>query len=76
MNSYIPRTRAEVDPLLQQVPAAPALEKLRALGVRFIVFHKDLILTPEENVLPRMKASPELRLSAEDPRLAIFEILS
>jgi hypothetical protein len=74
VNSYVPKIRAELDKYFQQAPTEKSLEKLRAMGTKYIVFHKGLVLLPEEAILSPLKSSRNLTLTFEDAAIAIFEI--
>ena len=74
VNSYVSRARAELDPELQRVPEREALRKLRSVGVEYVVFHKKLVLLPDEDILARLRSSSDLVQRLDDERIAIFEI--
>lgn len=75
VNGYLPKSRVRVDEIVQQLPGVQAFVELKKIGINYLVFHKKLILAPEENILATLKSSAYLKLSQEDDDLAIFKLL-
>jgi hypothetical protein len=73
-NGYVSKTRVEVEDLVQRLPERQALIGLKNIGIRFLVFHKDLVLDPVDDNLSNLRASSNLKLTFEGDREAIFEI--
>jgi hypothetical protein len=74
VNSYVPRSRAELDREIQAIPAPDALKKVREAGGSYIVFHKKMVIHEGEDVLEKMKHAPGLSLKLENDDIAIFEV--
>ena len=74
-NGYIPRWRLEVETAVDELPSPRAIDYLKKLGVEYIVFHKNMILFPDEDILPELKRSGRLRLATEGKSEVIFEII-
>lgn len=73
-NGYIPKRRLEIEEYIRLLPSAAGVKKLRNFGVEFIVYHKDMVLFPNENILDELKVSPYLNLRSENMRDVIFEL--
>lgn len=73
-NGYVSRKRMEVEDWTRRLPDPGALAELENLGVSLLVFHKNLVLFPDEDILTSLKESKHLKLVSETDREAIFEI--
>jgi hypothetical protein len=72
VHGYFPRTRLEVQKLVDALPAPQALAGLRALGVDHIVYHRALELPWERGLFRRLTASPALVPLATSAEVTIF----
>jgi hypothetical protein len=73
-NGYVSKARADVESFTRRLPDRDALRGLQEIGVEYLIFHKDLVLFPEEDILAKLRASKELKLKLEGAREVIFEI--
>lgn len=74
INGYLPAEHMKLNEVIQQVPESKALNYLKSLGTNYLVFHKNLIIYPNEDILERLKKSPGLELVLEDGDLSIFKL--
>lgn len=73
-NGYVSKARMEVEGMVRRLPERESLADLRKMGVDLLVFHKGLVLFPDEEILVRLKTAAGLKLVQETEREAIFEI--
>ena len=72
VHGYFPRTRLEVQKLIDALPAPEACARLRALGVDHVVYHRTLELPWERGIYRKLAASGELVALASSPEVTIF----
>ena len=72
VHGYFPRTRLQVQKMIDALPAPEAFSRLRALGVDRLVYHRALELPWERGLYRKLAASPELVTLASSPEVTIF----
>jgi hypothetical protein len=72
VHGYFPRTRLELQKVIDALPAPEALARLRGLGVDHIVYHRALELPWERGLFRRLAASPALVPLASSAEVTIF----
>lgn len=74
INGYLPASRLVVDELSKNLPKKDAIDKLKEIGLEYLVFHKQLVLFPGENILNDLKGSTLLNVEFEDDEIAVVKI--
>jgi hypothetical protein len=75
-NGYYPKSRIEIQKLIDKLPYGPSFGILSELGLKYIIFHKNFILNYKEMVqYEKIKKSPFLRNLKDDQNISIFEII-
>jgi hypothetical protein len=74
INSYLPSSRIEVDRYIKELPDKSAIQYLKRRGVQYLIFHKEFILFPREDIFDGLKRSHDLVLEFEAPNLAVFKL--
>ena len=72
VHGYFPRTRLEVQRLVDALPAREGFAGLREFGVDYIVYHRNLELKWEKGLYDRLVRSGELVPAASSPDVTIF----
>jgi hypothetical protein len=72
VHGYFPRTRLQVQKMIDALPAPEAFSRLRALGVDHLVYHRALELPWERGLYRKLAAAPELVTLASTPEVTIF----
>ncbi|MES2963860.1 MAG: hypothetical protein V4760_08210 [Bdellovibrionota bacterium] len=73
-NGYVSKARMDVEAAVRRLPESSALAELEKIGVELLVFHKHMVLFPEEDILTTLKEAKGLKMVLENDREAIFEI--
>jgi hypothetical protein len=74
LNGYLPKARIDLQRALDRVPEPSALDDLERAGVRYLVFHRRMVLPTEVELFPRLRDSPELHLVLDNADVSIFEL--
>jgi hypothetical protein len=74
LNGYYPAARLEIQKAIDQFPQPGALKEAADFGIDYLVFHKNLTLHGEENLLQQLTASPDLKILMQTEETAIFQI--
>jgi hypothetical protein len=72
VHGYFPRSRLEAQRSIDRLPEPEALQELRDLGVRYLVYHRSLELPWERGLHERLERSPFLTTAASSPQVTIF----
>jgi len=72
VHGYFPRTRLELQRLVDALPAPEAFAGLREFGVDYIVYHRNLELPWEAGLYDRLVRSGELVAAAASSDVTIF----
>jgi len=71
-HGYWPKSRVELQKLIDELPAKESFLRLKSLGVTDFIFHKKMVLEEESHLLKILKESANLSLVHEDELIAIF----
>ena len=74
VNGYYPRSRLEIQKEINAIPHPLALAKLARIGVDHIVFHKQMTLPGEGNILKGLDGSRYLVKVKEDEKTCVFKL--
>lgn len=74
LNGYYPVARLEIQKAIDSFPEEIALKEAADFGIDYLVFHKNLTLHGEENLLQKLTDSPNLKLLMQTEVTAIFKI--
>ncbi|RLA62127.1 MAG: hypothetical protein DRQ88_04390 [Epsilonproteobacteria bacterium] len=76
-NGYYPKSRIEIQKYIDIVPNGASLGILSEIGVKYIIFHKNLVLNAKENlILERLTKSPYLKNFKNNKDISIFKLKS
>lgn len=74
VNGYLPRSRVDLQARISKLPESSVIARFKAEGLNYIVYHKNLVLEGERDILPGLKVERQLRLVYEDAVVAIFSL--
>ncbi|MFZ9000395.1 MAG: hypothetical protein ACO20H_03770 [Bacteriovoracaceae bacterium] len=74
-NGYLPFFRKSLDYYLKAPYSQKSLNYFKKLGVEFIIFHKKLVLSSQENIYNNLLNSEYLDLIEDNNNLAIFKLI-
>jgi hypothetical protein len=72
VHGYWPKSRIDLQTIIDKIPNKRAFLGLQTLGITHIVFHKEMVLRDEIKILNQLKNYSGLKLEKEDEKLAIF----
>ena len=75
VNGYFPKKRSEIQKIVNQLPNTTALASLKNMGLDYIVFHKDMVLSPDEDILESLKKIKQSDQVLDTERLTIFRLI-
>jgi hypothetical protein len=74
-NGYFPASRLVTQRLVDRIAEDSAIDSLMMMGMEYVVFHKYLVVEPEEDNLPLLLSRPEyFRPEYEDQDIVIFTV--
>lgn len=74
LNGYYPEARLDIQNAIESFPEKNALNEAADFGIDYLVFHKNLTLHGEENLLQELTDSPDLKILMQTEETAIFKI--
>ena len=72
VTGYFPVARLIFDRRIKDLPGEEALRWFRKNGIDYIVYHPEMLLPGEDNILPFLERSPLLRVVSADERMVAF----
>ena len=76
VNGYYPVSRLIYDRWLEDLPDDHAIEWLRQQGVDFIVYHRNMLLPGETDIVPQLAQSPLLREVFSGKQITVFSFVN
>jgi len=75
LNGYYPKTRVLLQSYIEELPKETSLQQLITSGMTHIIFYKNMVLTPQEDILKSLEDSNMLHLISESNDFALFEVV-